>query len=251
MIGGCFVYLLDNLSIMKKFTLLFLVFLMVQVAMAQPPEYFVDHWYLHSFSFDGEVVYISDLEISEGPTLIINEDLTLYGSSFCNTYTGSYEYIDNDPLGVDDNFIPRDIIRETQNCEDLEEMETHFFIPFVEEKTADIYVINSSGTEKHIVLQYDHTYGYQEYKNFPALEIKDAAIKNLIVFPNPVQNELTIQSTNNTFDSFSITDSKGRVVLFIENSTSYQIDVSALASGLYFLHIQSSEGKAIKKFIKN
>lgn len=159
MIGGCFVYLLDNLSIMKKFTLLFVVFLMVQVAMAQPPEYFVDHWYLHSFSFDGEVVYISDLEISEGPTLIINEDFTLYGTSFCNTYTGSYEYIDNDPLGVDDNFIPRDIIRETQNCEDLEEMETHFFIPFVEEKTADIYVINSSGTEKHIVLQYDHTYG--------------------------------------------------------------------------------------------
>jgi len=236
---------------MRKFTLLLFIILAAQITKAQPPEYFVDQWYLHSFSFDSEVVNISDLEISEGPTLIINEDFTLHGTSFCNTYTGSYEYMDNDPFGVDDNFIPRDIVRETQNCEDFEEMETHFYIPFVEEKTADIYVINVSGNDKHIVLQYDHTYGYQEYKNFPALEIKDAAIKDLIVFPNPVQNTLIVQSANHTLDSFSITDSHGRIVLSLENSTSPEIDVSALESGLYFLKIQSSEGKAIRKFIKN
>lgn len=236
---------------MKKLLLLFVIILTIQITNAQPPEYFVDNWYLHSFTFNDETVLISDLEIPEGPTLIIKEDFTLHGSSFCNNYSGSYEYFDSYPFGVDDNFIPRDIVRETQNCGDLEEMETYFFIPFVEEKMADIYVINASGNDKWIVLQYDSSYGYQEYKNFPALEIKNISIKDLIIFPNPVQNKLTIQSTSNDFDNFSITDINGRIILSIEKYISNEIDVSTLNSGMYFLNIQSSEGNVTKKFIKN
>lgn len=236
---------------MKNILLLFAVILTIQITTAQPPEYFVDNWYLHSFSFSDEVISISDLDLTEGPTLIIKNDFTLYGSSFCNNYNGTYEYIDSEPFGVDDNFIPRGIVRETQNCGDLEEMETYFFIPFLEEKIADIYVIGLAGNEKHIVLQYDFGYGYQEYKNFPALGVRDISIKDLIISPNPVQNKLIIQSADNDFDSVTITDINGRMVISMKKPVSNEIDVSALKSGMYFLTIQSSEGNITKKFIKN
>lgn len=236
---------------MKKFLLLFAVILTIQITAAQPPEYFVDNWYLHSFTFNDEVVSISELGITEGPTLIIKDDFTLYGSSFCNNYIGTYEYIDSDPFGVYDMFVPRNIVRETQNCGDLEEMEAYFFIPFLEEKIADIYVVRESpGNEKHIVLQYSG-FGYQEYKNFPALKIRDLSIKDLTIFPNPAQNKLIIHSTSDDFGAVSISDINGRVVNSLKNIVSNEIDVSGLQSGMYFLNIQSSEGKVTKKFIKN
>ena len=236
---------------MKKLILILIVILSVQITVAQPPEYFVDNWYLHSFTFNNEVISISELEITEGPTMIIQNDFTVSGSGFCNNYVGNYEYIDNDPLGIDDNFIPRNIIRETENCGDFEAMETQFFLPFVEEKMADIYVIGPPGNEKHIVLQYDFSYGYQEYKNFPALKIKDISIKDLIISPNPAQDKLILKSASNNFDSVSITDINGRIVIATEKLVSNEIDVSALNDGMYFITITSSEGNITKKFIKN
>lgn len=237
---------------MKKILLLFSVLLTAQITVAQPPEYFVDNWYLHSFSFDGQEVFINTLNLPEGPTLITENDYTLHGTSFCNNYTGDYEYIDNDPLGVDDNFIPRNIVRETENCGDFEAMETHFFIPFLDERTADIYFIDLPGTEKQIVLQYFSFPGYQVYKNFPALNISDnKSIKDLLVFPNPTQNKLIIHSAIHDFESVSITDINGRIVMNSVNNNSKEIDVSNLKAGMYFITITSSEGKVAKKFIKN
>ncbi|MAP81728.1 MAG: hypothetical protein CL526_11645 [Aequorivita sp.] len=236
---------------MKKLILLFTIVFSVQITVAQPPEYFVDNWYLHSFTTSNGVVTISDLEITQGPTLIIQNDYTLYGSSFCNDFVGNFEYINNGPLGVDDNFIPRNIVRETENCQDLEELESYFFIPFLGENTADIYVIEASGDQKHIVLQYNFNIGYQEYKNFPALEIKDPSIKKLVIYPNPVQDKLIIQSETNNFDSVSIMDINGRIVIASEKLISNEVDISALKAGMYFITATTSEGNITKKFIKN
>lgn len=219
------------------------------VAYAQPPEYFVDTWYLHAFTFNNSTVLISDLEIPDGPTLVIENDYSLHGTGFCNTYTGFYEYINNDPFGVDDNFIPRNVVRDTQYCGDMEEMETAFFIPFMEEKTADIYVINAQGNEKWIVLANFSNYGYQEYKNFPALGVRTKPLNDLMFFPNPVRNVLNLQSTT-PFDSVIITDINGRNVLSLQNPVSNAFDVSGLQTGMYFIKVQSSEESAVKKFIK-
>lgn len=233
---------------MKRFLLLFSVVIITKIAVAQPPEYFVDNWYLHSFSFNEEI-FINTLGITEGPTLIIQNDFTLYGRGFCNNYSGTFEYTSYEPLGVDDTFRPRDIVRETQNCGDLEEMETHFFLPFVQEKIADIYVIGPTSNEKHIVLQYD--FGYQVYKNFPALSISDSSLKGFSIFPNPVRNKLFIHSGKVDFEHISITDVNGRIVMNLINKPSNEIDVSNLKSGMYFFRMESSSGYIVKKFIRN
>ncbi len=233
---------------MKRFLLLFSVLIITKIAVAQPPEYFVDNWYLHSFSFNGEI-FINTLGITEEPTLITQSDYTLYGRGFCNNYSGTFEYTSYDPLGVDDTFRPRNIIRETENCDDFEDMETHFFLPFVQENIADIYVINPQGNEKHIVLQYST--GYQVYKNFPALSISDSSFKDFLIFPNPVQEKLFIYSEILGFKSILITDINGRTVMNFTNEPSNEVDVSDLKSGLYFIRIESPSGSVTKKFIKN
>ena len=234
---------------MKRLLLFFTVILSIQMTIAQPPQYFVDNWYLHSFSFGNQETFINTLGLTQGPTMIINSDYTLHGDSFCNSYIGNYEYINHDPLGVDDNFIPRNIVRETDNCGNLEDMETHFFLPFVGEKIADIYEIGPQGNEKQIVLQYN--FGYQVYKNFPALNLLDISIKDLIIFPNPTQNKLIIHSAINDFNSIFIVDIHGRIVMNLVKSNSKEIDVSNLKSGMYFITITSSDGNITKKFIRN
>ncbi|WP_333808863.1 T9SS-dependent choice-of-anchor J family protein [Flavobacterium sp.] len=74
---------------------------------------------------------------------------------------------------------------------------------------------------------------------------------NFSIYPNPVNNVLNISLKNEmTINSLSITDLNGRVVVSI-NSSSTSIDVSNLSSGVYFVSIETNEGKGTSKFVKN
>lgn len=80
------------------------------------------------------------------------------------------------------------------------------------------------------------------------LSIDTNEITVLNIFPNPVNDNLNID-TNSNFDVV-LYDSSGRIVLEAKNS-SHQISLSKLQSGLYFLKIKL-EGKIVtKKIIKN
>ncbi|MCG2420564.1 T9SS type A sorting domain-containing protein, partial [Aequorivita sp. F47161] len=59
------------------------------------------------------------------------------------------------------------------------------------------------------------------------------------------------QSETNNFDSVSIMDINGRIVIASEKLISNKIDISALKAGMYFITATTSEGKTTKKFIKN
>lgn len=77
---------------------------------------------------------------------------------------------------------------------------------------------------------------------------------NLSVYPNPVNDIITITDKGNTsFNSISITDINGRTIKAVEtgNVSEFQMNLSDLNAGVYFLNISSESGKAVKKFIKN
>lgn len=221
-----------------------------QFIAAQSVDYIIDNWYLQSFYFDGQEVFIDTIEdLQQGPTMFLESDFTVHGNSFCNDYNGEYEFIDYAPFATPSEFIPRNISRGTENCGTFETMEAFFFIPFVEERTAEIVFYTQTGDDKFMVLQYN--FGYQVYVNFPVLGVVEQSIKNLIIFPNPAQNELLIHSSLINFDSISIIDVNGKTVFLSENVRSKKIDVSSLKPGMYFITITTSEGKITKKFIKN
>lgn len=74
---------------------------------------------------------------------------------------------------------------------------------------------------------------------------------NFAVYPNPVNDVVNISSLNNSeISQVSISDINGRVVKEVNSNVS-NISVGDLNAGVYFLKINTLEGVATTKFVKN
>ncbi len=74
------------------------------------------------------------------------------------------------------------------------------------------------------------------------------------LFPNPVFDNLKINLTNNMqLNSFFITDITGQVVKeqHQDINTVRKLDVSNLRTGIYLIHLETSQGQFVRKFTKN
>jgi hypothetical protein len=75
----------------------------------------------------------------------------------------------------------------------------------------------------------------------------------VLVYPNPVQDQLNIRLTNSNYSylNFRLYDASGKAVLTksenVSYSSNYQLDVSHLTAGLYLLKITSNEKTITKK----
>jgi len=83
------------------------------------------------------------------------------------------------------------------------------------------------------------------------LNVDDVQQETLQVFPNPVQNELTI-TAQKPLQSITLQDSFGRLILQREasNVQTMSLDVSKLQSGTYFLKVEVGGAILIKKVIR-
>jgi hypothetical protein len=83
--------------------------------------------------------------------------------------------------------------------------------------------------------------------------IENPITKNSIkIYPNPVQNELTLQLDNNVFESYKIVDLTGKTVANGKISGSESvISVNSISKGMYILQLigenQISNHKIIKE----
>lgn len=83
------------------------------------------------------------------------------------------------------------------------------------------------------------------------LSVNDNALNNSMnIYPNPVFDKLNIDS-NIEFKELSIYDITGKEVVNLKvNTLAYQLDISNLINGLYFLKIQTTKGEEAFKIIK-
>ncbi|MDD2621772.1 MAG: T9SS type A sorting domain-containing protein [Bacteroidales bacterium] len=108
------------------------------------------------------------------------------------------------------------------------------------------------------------------YKNFIEIEystdiingavfdasINEAEDENKLtvnIYPNPADNQLNIMASPYNIQSIRIMDITGKVIRDIQNvsqNNPYQIDISNIESGIYFITLYSHKGKSVKKFIK-
>ncbi len=75
----------------------------------------------------------------------------------------------------------------------------------------------------------------------------------ILLSPNPATTHLTLQLTNSSAHSgnYFITDLCGKQLKSgVLHSNSAEVDVSSLAAGLYFVEIQTGEGRVTGKFVK-
>lgn len=74
---------------------------------------------------------------------------------------------------------------------------------------------------------------------------------NVHLYPNPVQNSLTIDLDDLNIQQLSVFDASGRLVYHILNiKNQYSIDMSNFNNGLYYLQIITDKGVISKKIIK-
>jgi cyanophycinase-like exopeptidase len=83
------------------------------------------------------------------------------------------------------------------------------------------------------------------------LSVDEVQQETIQVFPNPVQNELTI-TAQKPLQSITLIDSFGRLIVQrkISGLRTLSLDVSQLQSGIYFLKIESNGVFQIKKIVK-
>ena len=75
---------------------------------------------------------------------------------------------------------------------------------------------------------------------------------SLLLYPNPVKNELIIATEMNV-EEVAIYDIYGRTMRQQVNKTTGQqvIDVADLGNGIYFINIKTDKGNIVRRFIKN
>jgi len=81
--------------------------------------------------------------------------------------------------------------------------------------------------------------------------INTGSLEEVEIFPNPANDVLYIKSNSNSSVTCSVYDAKGNIVL--TNELQYglnEIKIQALAQGLYFAHLQSTDGVFVKKITK-
>lgn len=92
----------------------------------------------------------------------------------------------------------------------------------------------------------DHTI----HADFAAGIITISDEENILIYPNPAQNTITVETTE-MFENMEIVNMFGQVVFETEiNSKIITADVSHLAGGFYLIRLKSDHGVTTKKIIK-
>ena len=90
------------------------------------------------------------------------------------------------------------------------------------------------------------------YENLTILGVEGSELEtNVTLYPNPVINTLQLNTQEKTIDQINIYTITGSNVLQLEvNTVSPTVDVSSLASGVYYIQVYSGKDVALKKFLK-
>ncbi len=101
-------------------------------------------------------------------------------------------------------------------------------------------------------LTYDHKFQFINAQGIKPAELQ----KQILLFPNPVTDNLTIDILNTDFQliSLNIYTTFGQTIIhkeqISETKNEYSLDVSMLDKGIYFLELNTSEGLQSVKFVK-
>ena len=100
---------------------------------------------------------------------------------------------------------------------------------------------NSRGGYDFWIIKHAQTLGLEENPFYNAITL----------YPNPVKNTLQLNTKDKTINQINIYTITGSKVLQLEvNTVSPIVDVSSLATGIYYVQLYSGKNVALKKFVK-
>ena len=92
--------------------------------------------------------------------------------------------------------------------------------------------------------------GTFEIEIFSIVGINENDLNAIEVYPNPVNNELTINVTQNGSLNYSVTDMTGKIVESGVLNGSRILDCQNLAPGVYYLQTSIADQKFATRFVK-
>lgn len=109
------------------------------------------------------------------------------------------------------------------------------------------YKLGTTSDLNSKIVYFDNIYFSQNQ----ALSLNEMTLTDFRVFPNPSNLKWNVEA-NSTIKSISFVNVLGKQVLRLEpNSSSFSIDNTSLATGLYFATIATENGSSVVKLIKN
>ncbi|MEX0997129.1 MAG: T9SS type A sorting domain-containing protein [Flavobacteriaceae bacterium] len=231
----------------KLYSIICFVFFFSNAA-TQPSELFEHTWYLHYVEFDlGGGYSISSIQPAIAPFLIINEDLSFEGFGACNEFSGFFQYETSSGTEL---LYPFDFERTYEECinQDHITFESEYFSWFDHDDELRFEVFCNSNNDCDFIIEYFAGFFYV-FSNSPLLSNTEIELISFKLYPNPVDEVLTIVSLNQKIEEINIYSIAGAQLF--QTGYQQQIDVSHLTSGIYFIEITSTQGKSVQKFVKH
>jgi len=229
---------------MKKPLLIVLIGLFSFQSFAQDPDpELFRTWYLYFVqSTDlGTPYEVSEIDPPIQPYITILEDLSFNGEGACNTFEGSFSY-------ENPNILFSNTFNETnEDCgiQIHNSFENSFF-----GLVQGIMSYSISQESDGLMLYFDTILmGSAILRDYP-LSTSDFNLNTIKLYPNPVSETLNVFIENNVIEKMVVYSINGEIVIEQNYNQNNSIDVSLLSKGMYFVEIFTSEGKTVKKFIK-
>lgn len=221
---------------------------MYSSAQSPDPELFKT-WELYRIVPDfGHPVIISEIDPPINPYVTINYDLSFEGFGACNSFWGDFVLVDSDKLR------PINYTETSETCapQIWNDFEFYYFDIFSSEEVYwyDIF-IDSSDRTQHMYYT-DNPFGllYDFIAGAP-LDAPENTAEIFQLHPNPASDKLTIRAQNSKVDRATVYSVSGKRILETVPNNGI-IEIAALAKGMYFLEILTSEGRrSVQKFIKD
>lgn len=201
-------------------------------------------WYLYDIwsSDTDEHFPVSAVTPSISPNITFKETtLDFYGEGACNSFTGTFSF------PFDNNLLFNNFASTLLLCDSPSQIsyEGSFFDMLHYERQ---YFISGEGDNMTLVISTAifANYVFRNYQlNSPSFDLKQT-----VIYPNPVNSILFIESQNSPIDKIEIFNSLGQSVqsLYIGCEV---INVSDLAAGIYFIKLHSNGKTVCKKIIKS
>ena len=237
---------------MKKLILLISALLVYASSLAQDPELLDRFWYVTKLNLSGNDFFPPEYDPDYGyHFLYIHYEGSGVGDFFlesCHAGAAGVTF-DGEPNEFN---VELPIVILLSDCfnNDYQTYENMYF-GFYDDNAAEpfTYEITDEGNGA-LSMIVTASNGDKVYYGNDLLTNGDLSIADFHVYPNPVQDELFVNSKGNSIDGITVYSLTGQQLIYRTGQTN-SIDVSSLSDGIYFLEIVSEGKKQVQKFVKN
>ncbi|HNP33712.1 MAG TPA: T9SS type A sorting domain-containing protein [Flavobacterium sp.] len=222
-------------------TFILMLYSIIGLSQTPNPNLF-QTWYLYDYySTDDNIHHpVSAINPAISPSVTFSATSNFNGMGACNAFYGNFSAPADDVL-VFDNFAGTLLL--CSNTEHIT-LEGVYFSLF---QSGGQYSISGQGDAMTLVFSTpiftNYVFGNSQ------LHAPNFALKQAIIYPNPADSKLFIDSQNNAINKIEILNSLGQSIKTVDSDFT-TIDISDLAAGVYVIKLFSDGETACRKIIK-